>query len=66
MDLSPFCLNHEDMALYMYIFFLGPSVSKDFFLGHASWACHLFSLFFSIAHASIERYERERERERDH
>jgi len=32
-----------------------------FFLGHASWACHLFSLFFSIAHASIERYERERE-----
>ena len=31
-----------------------------FFLGHASWACHLFSLFFSIAHASIEGYERER------
>ena len=41
-------------------FFLGPSVSKVFFLGHASWACHLFSLLFSIAHASIERYERER------
>ena len=26
------------------------------FLGHASWACHLFSLFFLIAHASFERY----------
>ena len=33
---------------------------QSFFLGHASWACHLFSLLFSIAHASIERYERER------
>ena len=53
---------HEDMAIWLYIFFLGPSVSKVFFwvmlLGHA-----IFSLFFfSIAHASIERYERERER----
>ena len=48
------------MTIFIFLFFsLGPSMSKGFFLGHASWACHLFSLFFSIAHASIERYERE-------
>ena len=46
----------------IYIFFLDLLCPKVFFwvmlLGHA-----IFSLFFfSIAHASIERYERERER----
>ena len=45
----------------MTIFFSWTFCVQSFFLGHASWACHLFSLFFSIAHASIERYERERE-----
>jgi len=45
----------------IFIFFLVLLCPK-FFLAHASWACHLFSLFFSIAHALIERYERERER----
>ena len=46
----------------LFLFFMDIDVSIFFlfFLGHASWACHLFSLFFSIAHASIERYERER------
>ena len=65
MNLSPFYLDNMRtwQNYYIYYFFLGPSVSKVFFwvmlLGHA-----IFSLFFfSIAHASIERYERERERE---
>ena len=51
------------MAIWLYYFcsfFFSWTLMCPFFLGHASWACHLFSLFFSIAHASIEGYERER------
>ena len=66
MNLSLLYLDNMRTWLYIYLFFslsffMDIDVSIFFlFLGHASWACHLFSLFFSIAHASIERYERER------
>ena len=65
MNLSPFYLDNMRtwQYYYNYYFFSWTFCVQSFFLGHASWACHLFS-FFSIAHASIERYERERERER--
>ena len=60
MNLSPFYLDNMRTWQYDYIFFFLDLMCPKFFLGHASWACHLF---FSITHASIERYERERERE---
>ena len=41
MDLSPFCLNHEDMALYMYIFFLDLHVS-NFFFNTGTFMCPYF------------------------
>ena len=57
---------HGYINIYIPFFFLDLHVSNfflntgtfmcPFFLGHASWACHLFSLFFYIAHASFERY----------
>ena len=65
MDLSPFYLDNMRAWLHIYsLFFLGPSCVHFFFqhwdlhvslffLGHASWACHLF---FQISHASFERY----------
>ena len=33
------------MAIWLYIFFSWTFCVQIFFLGHASWACHLFSLF---------------------
>ena len=64
MNLSPFYLDNMrtwqyDYIYFFFIFFLDLLCPKFFFwvmlLGHA-----IFSLFFfSIAHASIERYERE-------
>ena len=60
MNLSLLYLDNMRIWLYYCIspfFFLDFHVSNFFFffLGHASWACHLFS-FFWIAHASFEGY----------
>ena len=45
-SLSPLFGYHEDMAIYIFSFFSW-TLMCPFFLGHASWACHLFFLFNS-------------------
>ena len=57
MNLSLLYLDNMRTWLYIFFhFFMDIDVSIFFFfLGHASWACHIFS-FFWIAHASFEGY----------
>ena len=53
--LGPSCVQ-----IFLFFSTLGPSCAPSVFLGHASWACHLFFFFIYIAHASFEEYlERE-------
>ena len=45
-SLSPLFEYHEDMAIYICIYICIYIFFSFFSLGHASWACHVFSLSF--------------------
>ena len=55
MNLYLLYLGNMRTWLYIYILFLFfMDIDVSIFLGHSSWACHLFSLLqFQIAHASF-------------
>ena len=66
MNLSPFYLDNMRTWQYNYIYiFSWTFCVQSFFLGHASWACHLFSLFLFYS-PCLNWKIRERERERSH